>query len=142
MANKLDAVHPVALHAEEDAKGRVRVTLSEPIVRKQRLMRWLHHRVIDLLADNQLLDCFADDLERRIALLSADITSDFVAALLEEGEEAVKHLADEPEESDQQEDGADDAREPSHSLRSGTTASSEEPSAATNRKPSRDLSLS
>ncbi len=122
MGNKLDAVHPVALHAEEDAKGRVRITLSALVVRKQRLMRWLHHRVIDLLADHQLLDCFDDDLERRIALLSADITSDFVAALLEEGEEAVKGLPDEAEQTGQ-EDGEDDASERRQLLCSGVAAS-------------------
>ena len=106
MAKKLEDIHPVSVHAGEDAKGRIQVRLSQPIVQKKRLMRWLHHRVIDLLADYGLLDFLDKDLEDRLSLLCADITSDYVSEMLKEGEKAVKQQDDEAGET-AQDDEAD-----------------------------------
>lgn len=62
-------------------------------------MFWLHHRVVDLLADRGLLDFLAHDVEERLALLSPDITSDYVADLLREGEDAVTQEEQEDDET-------------------------------------------
>jgi hypothetical protein len=80
----------VALHAEEDKQGRIDVILSPTIRQDHALMRRLHHRVVDLLAEKNMLDYFADDVEVRLAALSTDIVSDYVADLLKECETAAK----------------------------------------------------
>ena len=85
MANRREPIQVVALHAEEDAKGRIEVILSATIRQNRALMVRLHHRVVDLLAEKGLLDYFADDVEERLAALGTDIISDFVADLTSEG---------------------------------------------------------
>ncbi len=85
MANKREPIQVVALHAEEDAKGRIDVILSATIRQDRALMIRLHHRVVDLLAEKGMIDYFADDVEERLAALGTDIISDFVADLLSEG---------------------------------------------------------
>ena len=104
MAKKRERIQPVALHAELDAQGCLQVTLPEKVCQNLALMLWLHHRVVDLLADNGLLDFLTHDVEERLALLATDITSDYVAALLAEGEEAVQPPEDEAEETLDRED--------------------------------------
>ncbi|UCC30829.1 MAG: hypothetical protein JSU86_00850 [Phycisphaerales bacterium] len=106
MAKKPDRIQPVALHAEEDPQGRIQVMLPERMRKNQTLMLWLHHRVVDLLADKGLLDFLAHDVEERLALLSTDITSDYVADLLHEAEDAVKQPEDEAEQIVQREEAA------------------------------------
>jgi hypothetical protein len=78
----------MAEHAEEDDRGRINVVLPDEVRRDRNLMRRLHHRVVDLLADKGILECFADDVEERLASLGAEIVSDFVADLLREGRAA------------------------------------------------------
>ena len=97
MAKKRDPIHPVALHAEQDFQGRIQVILPVEVRENLTLMLWLHHRVVDLLAETGLLHFLAHDVEERLALLSADITSDYVGDLLHEGEDAVKQPEDETE---------------------------------------------
>ena len=101
MGSKLDAIHPVCLHAVEDEKGRIEVQLNEGLIHRRHLVLWLHHRVIDLLHENGMLDYLDEDLDDRLSLLCADITSDYIGALFEEGEEAVKQSNDEAEEAEQ-----------------------------------------
>jgi hypothetical protein len=69
----------------EDDRGRINIALPEKVRRDQALMRRLHHRVVDLLADKGMLGHFAEDVEERLATLGAEIVSDFVAGLLKEG---------------------------------------------------------
>ena len=90
MAKKREPIQVVALHAEEDAQGRIEVILSATIRQDRALMVRLHHRVVDLLAEKGLLDDFADDVEERLAALGTDIISDFVADLLSESQAVVK----------------------------------------------------
>jgi hypothetical protein len=85
---KLDQI--VALHAMEDDRGRINVALPAEVRQNHALMHRLHHRVVDLLAEKGMLAFFADDVEERLASLSADIVSDFVAKLLKEGRPATK----------------------------------------------------
>jgi hypothetical protein len=90
MAKKRKPIQVVALYAEEDAQGRIDVILSETTRQNKALMLRLHHRVVDLLAEKCLLDCFAHDLEERLAALGTDIISDYVADLLRDTEVVVK----------------------------------------------------
>ena len=90
MAKKREPIQVVALHAEEDAQGRIEVILSATVRQDRALMVRLHHRVVDLLAEKGLLHDFADDVEERLAALGTDIISDFVADLLSEGQAVVK----------------------------------------------------
>jgi hypothetical protein len=87
---KREPIQVVALYAEEDAQGRIDVTLSETTVQNRALMLRLHHRVVDLLAEKGLLPYFADDVEARLAALGTDIISDYVADLLRDTEVVVK----------------------------------------------------
>jgi hypothetical protein len=86
VANRRQPFQIVALYAEEDAEGRIDVTLSATIRQDRALMIRLHHRVVDLLAEKGMIDYFADELEERLAALGTDIISDFVADLTSEGE--------------------------------------------------------
>ncbi len=90
MANKRKPLQVVALHAEEDAQGRIEVILSATIRQDRALMVRLHHRVIDLLAENGLLDDFADDVQERLTALGADIISNYVADLLSDSQAAMQ----------------------------------------------------
>ena len=107
MGSKLDAIHPVHLHAVEDEKGRIQVQLNEGLLHRRHLVPWLHHRVIDLLDEYGMLDYFDEDLDDRLSLLCAGIASDYVGRLFEEGEEAVKQQDDEAEETGQEEEATD-----------------------------------
>ena len=90
MAKKREPIQVVALYAEEDAQGRIDVTLSETMRQNKALMVRLHHRVVDLLAEKCLLPYFVHDLEERLAALGTDIISDYVADLLRDTEAVVK----------------------------------------------------
>ncbi len=69
MGSKLDAIHPVCLHAVEDEKGRIEVQLNEGLIHRRHLVLWLHHRVMDLLDQYHMLDYFDEDLDDRLSLL-------------------------------------------------------------------------
>ena len=90
MAKKPTFVPDMALHAAEDNRGRIHVVLPDKVRRNYALMRRLHHRVVDLLAEKGMLDHFADDVEERLSSLSVKIVSDFVAKLLNEARPAKK----------------------------------------------------
>ena len=99
MARYLDDIHPIALHAEEDSKGRTQVKLDDALLERRHLVVWLHHWVIDLLDEYKVLDFLDKDLDDRLSLLCPGITSDYVERLLEEGEEAVKRQNEEADEA-------------------------------------------
>ena len=90
--------HLLALHTEEDSQGRLKVMLSETLRKDRELMRWLHHRVVDLLDDINALYYLDDELDERLSLLTVDVTSDYIENLLVEGRAAV-------EQGQQEEDG-------------------------------------
>ena len=90
MAKKPRLSPVVALHAMEDDRGRIHVVLPQEVRRNHAVMRQLHHRVVDLLAEKGMLSQFANDVEERLSSLSAKIVSDFVAKLLNEARPAKK----------------------------------------------------
>ena len=102
--------HFVAVHTAEDSQGRLQVMLPKRVRQNKRLMCWLHHRVVDLLADSGALSYLDDDLNERLSLLSVDITSDYIQNLVVAGRAAVEKELAEEEENDG-ESGAADAEQ-------------------------------
>ena len=90
MARRSKPVQVVAKYAEEDEQGRIHVTLSAMVRHNRALMLRLHHRVVDLLAEKGILDCFTADVEKRLVALGPDIISDFVTDLLKEDQQPVE----------------------------------------------------
>jgi hypothetical protein len=99
VARRPEPFEVVAPHAEEDEQGRINVMLPEAVREDRALMRWLHHRVVDLLAEKGLLGDFADDVEVRLSALGTDIVSDYVGELLTECQTARPRAAAESVES-------------------------------------------
>ena len=74
----------VALYAEEDEKGCLDVTLPVALQQDRVLMRRLHHRVIDLLEEKDILPLLARTVEEQLAALSTDVLSDYIEELVNE----------------------------------------------------------
>ena len=86
MARKKQApFRMVAIHVMEDDHGCINVVLPEKVRKNQVLMLRLHHRVVDLLHKNGILEFFTADVEERLAKLAPGILSDFITDLLKEG---------------------------------------------------------
>jgi hypothetical protein len=90
VAKKPKYLPVVADHAMEDSQHRISVALPDDVRDDRALMCRLHHRVVDLLDKKQMLEFFYEDVEDRLAALSAQIVSDFVAKLLKEVRVATK----------------------------------------------------
>ena len=76
---------PVATEADE---GGLSVTLPKAICKDREVMRWLHHWVVDAVADHGHVDWMAGAVELRLGHLSADIVVMFVADLVRQAIEA------------------------------------------------------
>ncbi len=70
--------------AEEDPEGGITVKLPESVRGNLRVMRWLHHRVVDVMADHGLVECLVHDVEARLGTLSFEIVGDYVTDLIRE----------------------------------------------------------
>ena len=60
------------------------VTLPESVCENVRALRHLSHRVVDLMVDHGHVDSIIDDLEKRLRILSVEITCDYVTDLIRE----------------------------------------------------------
>ncbi len=60
------------------------VTLPDWIRTDVRMLRWLHHRVVDLLACHDHTDWMIQDIEDRLGALSFDMVDDAVNDLIVE----------------------------------------------------------
>ncbi len=69
---------------QEDPEGGFKVTLPESVRGNLRVMRWLHHRVVDVMADHGLVEWLVYDVEARLATLSFVIVGDYVTDLIRE----------------------------------------------------------
>lgn len=76
-----DTLNPIT---REDDDGGIKVTLPDSVRGNLRLMRRIHHRVVDIMADYGFVDFLVHDVEARLGILSADITCDFVKDLIRE----------------------------------------------------------
>ena len=56
-------------------------------------LRWLHHRVVDLMAKHGHADLMVQDVEDRLAVLSCDMVDDTVNDLIREARDAEEEVA-------------------------------------------------
>ncbi|UCC32350.1 MAG: hypothetical protein JSU86_08715, partial [Phycisphaerales bacterium] len=86
----LDTLNSIA---REDSEGGITVTLPECVRGNLRVMRWLHHRVVDVMADHGLVEWLVYDVEARLKTLSFEIVGDYVTDLVREAKVAAKKSA-------------------------------------------------
>lgn len=58
------------------------VTLPDWIRNDVRLLRWVHHRVVDLMACHDHTNLMIQDVEDRLAVLSSDMVDDAINDLI------------------------------------------------------------
>ena len=80
MAKKIKRVaNPVVTEAEE---GGLSVTLPGAVRNNREALRWLHHWVVDALADRGYVRWMVADVEGRLQSLGTDIVSNSVTDLV------------------------------------------------------------
>ena len=62
--------------------SRVRVNLPDSVRDNVRMLRRLHHLVVDIMADAGFVKTLADDAEMRLEVLSTDMAAHYVMDLL------------------------------------------------------------
>ena len=85
----LEALDSIAL-ADEEEVGDFKVKLPDSVRGNLRVMRWLHHRVVDVMADQGLVDWLVHDVEARLTSLRFEIVHYYVTDLLREARASVK----------------------------------------------------
>ncbi len=88
MAKKKTETDPLRVMASEDPQGGVCVTLSEAVRTNCDVLRWLHHWVVDAPADRGSVVWMAEDVEKRLGHLSADIVGTSVSDLVRQAQAA------------------------------------------------------
>ena len=76
--------------AEDHPDGGLKVTLPESVRDSLPVMRALHHRVVDVIADHGLVQWLVNDVETRLATLTYEIVGDFVTDLVREAKAAAR----------------------------------------------------
>ena len=71
-----------------DLTRRVRVNLPESVRGNLRMLRWLHHWVVDAMADRGYVQEIVDDVEKRLGYLGADIVGTSVSDLVRQARAA------------------------------------------------------
>ncbi len=74
--------------AAYDPEGGVLVTLPEAVRMNCDVVRWLHHWVVDAMADRGSVVWMAEDVEKRLGHLGADIVSTSVSELVRQAQAA------------------------------------------------------
>ncbi len=88
MAKKRTGLGTLNDVTREDEEGGITVTLPESVRGNLGLMRRLNHRVVDIIADHGFVEWLVHDVERRLAVLSADVMHDFTKDLVREARAA------------------------------------------------------
>lgn len=88
MTKKKTETEAPRVMASEDQQGGVCVTLSEAVRTNCDVLRWLHHWVVDAMADRGSHVWMAEDVEKRLGHLSADIVSTSVSDLVRQAQAA------------------------------------------------------
>ncbi len=83
--------NPVATVADE---GGISVTLPSAICNNSEVLRWLHHWVVDAMADHGHADWIGGAVERHLENLSADIVDTTIADLVRQAIEATSKPAE------------------------------------------------
>ncbi len=94
MAKKRTGMGTLNDITREDEEGGIKVTLPESVRGNLALMRRLNHRVVDIIADRGFVEWLVHDVERRLAVLSADVMHDFTTALVREARSGPRREAD------------------------------------------------
>ena len=68
--------------------GDCEVTLPERVRNDMQMLRWLHHRVVDLMASHGHANLMIQDVEDRLAVMSSDMVDDGVNDLVREARAA------------------------------------------------------
>ncbi len=73
--------------------GDCEVTLPDRVRNDIRMLRWLQHRVVDLMASHGHADLMIQDVEDRLEVLSSDMVDDAVNDLVREALAAVGEVS-------------------------------------------------
>ena len=92
MAKRTGLATPNSI-VDEDPAGGLTVTLAQSVRDNLPVMRGLHHRVVDVMADRGLVQCLVYDVETRLAALSEQIVGDFVTDLVREARAGARKSA-------------------------------------------------
>ena len=90
MAKKRSRLDLLSEIAQEDDEGGIKVRLPESVRDDLRVMRRLHHRVVDFMADHGLLEGLVHDVEARLTVLSFAIVGDYVTEMVREAKASAK----------------------------------------------------
>ena len=90
MAKKRTRLDVLSEIAQEDKEDGIKVTLPESVRSNLRVMRRLHHRVGDFMADHGFVEGLVHDVERRLTVLSFAIVGDYVTDLVREARVATR----------------------------------------------------
>ena len=90
MAKKRTRMDVLNEIVQEDDKGGFKVRLPESVRGDLRVMRHLHHRVVDLMADIGLVEGLVHDVEGRLKVLSFAIVGDYVMEMVREARASSK----------------------------------------------------
>ncbi len=93
MAKKRTRMDVLDEIVQEDEEGGLKVRLPESVRGDLRVMRRLHHRVVDLMADIGLLEGLVHDVEARLTVLSFAIVGDYVTEMVREAKASSKTSA-------------------------------------------------
>ena len=81
---------------QEDEEGGLKVRLPESVRGDLRVMRRLHHRMVDFMADHGLLEGLVHDVEARLTVLSFAIVGDYVTEMVREARAATSKPKESP----------------------------------------------
>ena len=74
-------------------QGDCEVKIPELVRKDMRMLRWLHHRVVDLMASHGHANLMILDVEDRLAVISSDLLADAVTDLVREARAAVEEVS-------------------------------------------------
>ncbi len=90
MAKKRTRMDVLDEIVQEDEEGGFKVRLPESVRGDLRVMRRLHHRVVDLMADIGLVKGLVHDVEARLSVLSFAIVGNYVTEMVREARASSK----------------------------------------------------
>ncbi len=93
MAKKQTRLELVDEIACRNPKGGIRVTLPESVRADVRVVRHLHHRLVDLRADMGLVAAMVFDVEKGLTILSSVIVANYVTDMVREAKAPAKKSA-------------------------------------------------
>lgn len=90
MAKRRTRLDRLSEIVDEDDEGGLKVKLPESVRGNLRVMRHLHHRVVDFMADHGFVDGIVHDVEMRLTVLSFAIVGDHVLEMVRDARASAK----------------------------------------------------